>query len=297
MGADSLGTLFGSASGHGQVIDVLLSTYRPDAALLTAQVDSIRTQRGVEVNLLCREDVEGLGAAQNFSALLSVSHGEYVAFSDQDDVWDEDKLAKSLEKIRELEREFGKEVPLLVFCDGYVVDSELNRMSGTVLSRQRVNIGKGLHFNRLLMQNFVVGNAMFFNAALREKAGAVPPEALMHDAWLILVAAAFGHVGWIDEPLYSYRQHGNNLLGETLSGAKHFLRRAREGLVAFRTRLAANAKEAEAFVERFGPQAPTAARALAILPSCSWWGRRFRVIRHGLYKHGLARNLSLLLFA
>ena len=138
---------------------------------------------------------------------------------------------------------------------------------------------------------------MLFNAALREKAGPIPPEALMHDAWMILVASAFGHVGWVDEPLYFYRQHGKNVLGETAVSAKHFLARAREGLVAFRTRLAANAKEAEAFVERFGPQAPTAARALATLPSCSWWVRRFRVIRHGLYKHGLARNLSLLLFA
>lgn len=61
----------------------------------------------------------------------------------------------------------------------------------------------------------------------------------MHDAWMILVASAFGHVGWVDEPLYSYRQHGNNVLGETAVGAKHFLARAREGVVAFRIRLAA----------------------------------------------------------
>ena len=183
------------------MIDVLLATYRPQAAMLKAQVDSIRAQRGVDVNLICREDDEGLGACGNFSALLAESRAEYAAFSDQDDVWDKGKLEKCLAKMRELEAIYGKDVPLLVFCDGYVTDVELNRKPGTVLSRQRVNIAKGLCFNRLLMQNFVAGNAMLFNAALREKAGKVPPQALMHDAWLVLVAAAFGHIGFVDTVL------------------------------------------------------------------------------------------------
>lgn len=279
------------------MIDVLLATYRPQEAMLKAQVESIRAQTGVEVNLIRREDTEGLGACGNFSALLSESRAEYVAFSDQDDVWLKDKLSKSLAKMRELEALHGKDIPLLVFCDGYVTDAELNRKPGTVLSRQRVNIAKGLRFNRLLMQNFVAGNAMLFNAALREKAGVVPPRALMHDAWLILVAAAFGHIGFVKEPLYLYRQHGENVLGTTDSGVQHFGKRAREGVAAFRARLAGNAEAAAAFVERFGAESPPSAKALSTFPSCGWLERRFRIVRHGLFKQGLLRNLSLLLFA
>lgn len=279
------------------MIDVLLATYRPQAAMLKAQVDSIRAQRGVDVNLICREDSEGLGACGNFSALLAESSAEYAAFSDQDDVWGKDKLEKCLAKMRELEAIYGKGVPLLVFCDGYVTDVELNRKPGTVLSRQRVNIAKGLCFNRLLMQNFVAGNAMLFNAALREKAGKVPTRALMHDAWLVLVAAAFGHIGFADEPLYFYRQHGENVLGATDYGSRHFLKRALEGVSAFRSRLAANAAEAAAFVECFGGESPDAAIALATLPTCGWLERRIRIVRHRLFKHGFLRNLSLLLFA
>lgn len=279
------------------MIDVLLATYRPQEAMLKAQVESIRAQAGVEVNLIRREDTEGLGARGNFSALLSESRAEYAAFSDQDDVWLKDKLSKSLAKMRELESQHGKDVPLLVFCDGYVTDAELNRKPGTALSRQRVNVEKGLRFNRLLMQNFVAGNAMLFNAALREKAGAVPLRALMHDAWLIIVAAAFGHIGFVDEPLYLYRQHGENVLGATDTGARHFMKRAREGASAFRARLAENADEASAFVERFGAESPQSAKALSTLPSCGWAERRFRIVRHGLFKQGLLRNLALLLLA
>ena len=279
------------------MIDVLLATYRPQEAMLKAQVDSIRAQRGVEVNLIRREDEEGLGACGNFNALLSESGAEYAAFSDQDDVWAPDKLSKSLAKMRELETKYGEGVPLLVFCDGYVTDAELNRKPGTVLSRQRVDVANGLRFSRLLMQNFVPGNSMLFNAALREKAGKVPSQALMHDAWLVLVAAAFGHIGFVDEPLFSYRQHGENVIGATDCGSRHFLKRALEGVSAFRSRLAANAAEASAFVERFGGESPDPAMALATLTTCGWLERRIRIVRHRLFKHGFLRNLSLLLFS
>lgn len=279
------------------MIDVLLATYRPQAEMLKAQIDSIRAQRGVEVNLICREDAEGLGASGNFSALLAESHAEYAAFSDQDDVWAEDKLAKSLDKMHELERTYGRDFPLLVFCDGYVTDSELHRQSGTVLSRQRVNREKGLCFNRLLMQNFVPGNAMLFNAALREKAGSTPPEALMHDVWMLLVAAAFGHIGFIDEPLYCYRQHRSNVLGATTAGVGHFLRRALEGRAAFRRRLQENITQACAFVERFGAESPASAVALAELRSKPFFVRRVELLRYRLLKHGFLRNLSLFALA
>jgi hypothetical protein len=281
----------------GPMIDVLLATYRPQVAMLKAQVDSIRAQRGVDVNLICREDSEGLGVCGNFSALLAESSAEYAAFSDQDDVWDKDKLGKSLAKMHELEAIYGKDVPLLVFCDGYVTDAELNRKPGTVLSRQRVNIVKGLCFNRLLMQNFIAGNAMLFNAALRKKAGVVPVRALMHDAWLVLVAAAFGHVGFVNKPLYLYRQHGENVFGATDCGPRHFLRRALAGVSAFRSKLMANAAEAAAFVERFGGESPKSAMVFAALPTCGWLERRIHIVRHRLFKHGFLRNLSLLLFA
>ena len=202
------------------MIDVLLATYRPDAEWVHAQIDSIRAQTDVGVNLICREDVEGLGARENFSALLGESTADYVAFADQDDVWLPAKLAKCLAKLLELGSQYGRETPLLVFCDGYVTDETLKQCPGTVISRQKVNVAKGLAFSRLLMQNFIPGNAMLFNAALREKAGPVPEEAIMHDSWLALVAAAFGHIAFVNEPLYCYRQHGVNALGATTADAR-----------------------------------------------------------------------------
>ena len=41
----------------------------------------------------------------------------------------------------------------------------------------------------------------------------IPGVCLMHDAWLALIASCFGEIGWVDRPLYYYRQHGGNTLG------------------------------------------------------------------------------------
>ncbi len=278
-------------------VDVLLATYRPDAAMLKEQIDSILAQRAVTVNLIRREDIDGSGVRENFSAMLTESHGDYVAFSDQDDVWDKDKLVKCFDKMYELEKIYGKNIPLLVFCNGYVTDVKLNCKSGTVLSRQNIEVKKGLKFNRLLMQNFVAGNSMLFNAALREKAGRVPRKALLHDSWIVLVASAFGQIGFVDEPLYLYRQHDKNVIGATTYGVHHFWKRLLDGSASWRMRLVSNIEEASAFVERFGNEAPECAVALSTLLTCGWLQRRLRIFRHRLFKHGLIRNLALIMFA
>ena len=278
-------------------VDILLGTYRPDPAFFEVQMDSLRAQVGVDAQVLQREDERGEGAAANFSMLLGQSTADYIAFADQDDMWKEEKLAKSMACMREMERQYGVHTPLLVFVDGLVTDAALKPCPQTIISRQRVDVVKGIAFNRLLMQNFIAGNAMLFNAALREKAGQVPSGALMHDSWLALVAAAFGHIGFVDEPLYFYRQHRSNVLGATTAGFGHFLRRAVEGPKAFRRRLQANVAQARAFVERFGADAPASAVALAGLGGKNPFARRVGLVRHRLYKHGFLRNMSLLAFA
>lgn len=279
------------------MIDVLLASYKPDPGRFAAQVDSIRRQKGVEVNLLVREDSRGEGPCSNFSFLLSQSTAPYVAFSDQDDVWDEDKLASLMDCISGLESRHGRDTPALVFCDSLVTDSGLQPLPGTFLSRQGVDVGRGLSLPRLLMQNFIAGNLMLFNATLRAKAGAVPSAALMHDSWIALVAAAFGHIDYVRRPLVRYRQHEGNVVGATLSTGAKQRARAVEGVGAFRRRLQANVAQARAFVDRFGSGAPDAVKALASFPNRGWFARRQALIRYGLWKHGLFRNLALLAFA
>ena len=265
------------------MVDVLLATYYPYDDWLKEQIDSIHAQRGVNINLIMRDDPKGEGPCANFNALLKMSDGDYVAFSDQDDVWHEEKLAKMMSRMLEAEAERGRDVPILVFCDSVVTDETLHPMPGTLISRSGVNVRRGLRFERLLMQNFISGHAMLMNAALRRKVGDIPQDAIMHDYWVALVAAAFGTISFLNEPLVMYRQHSSQALGAASKC---------HSAAGFRSRLAQNIIQAKAFCRQYGDECPACVRVLSRIDAMPWWRRRLEIVRQGLFKSGLARNLG-----
>ena len=275
------------------MIDVLLATYRPNEDWLKAQVDSIRAQEDVEVNLIRREDESGAGACANFSALLGQSRGEYAAFADQDDVWMPRKLAKSLAKMRELEARYGKDTPLLVFSDAKVVDAELNPLDESLFHRTKIDPRRLLP-RQLILQNVANGNTMLMNAALVRKASPIPQEAFMHDHWIMLVASVFGRIGYVEEPTVLYRQYGGNVIGGGKVDAAYYRYRIGQGRAVLRQRLYANVVQAEAFAERFGDAAPAAFQALVGFREKPWPRRAALICRHGIFKNGLLRNLGTL---
>jgi glycosyltransferase involved in cell wall biosynthesis len=277
------------------MIDVLLATYRPNEEWLKEQIDSIRAQKDVEVNLICREDVEGRGACQNFAVLLEESRAEYVAFSDQDDVWLEDKLSRALLKMHELEARYGKDVPLLVFADTRVVDANLRMIAASGFSYTKIDPRRILP-RQLALQNVANGSTMLFNAALRDLAQPIPVGAFMHDAWCLLVAAVFGHIACVREAALLYRQHKDNVLGSKKVDGRYFLHRALQGRTVLRARLYANIRQVEAFVEKFGEaSSPACFRALVGLDKKPYLVRVFTLLRNRIFKNGFLRNVGTLL--
>ena len=280
------------------MIHVLLATFRPEPEMLSAQVDSIRRQRGVEVKLVLREDVGGEGACANFATLLEaasaeISDSDYIAFSDQDDIWLEDKLEKSLAKMREMERHWGTETPLLVFTDEKVVDTQLHVLDASLFHHTRVAPERRLP-NQLILQNVGNGNTMLLNAALARRSVPIPKEAFMHDHWVSLVASVFGKTECLHEPTVLYRQHGRNVLGGAKVGFRYFVRHAFSGVKALRARLYAYVRQAAAFALRY-PDAPACFHACIGFEKRNWAMRRWVLLRHQMFKHGFVRNVGLFL--
>ena len=66
------------------------------------------------------------GAKYNFSNLFQNSQADYVMFSDHDDVWLNNKIEVTYNKMIELENTYSKDTPILVFTDKFVTDDKLN---------------------------------------------------------------------------------------------------------------------------------------------------------------------------
>ena len=145
------------------MIDVLLAVYRPRAWELSSQRASVCGQKGVDVNLIVRADDVGAGACANFASLLEESVAPYIAFSDQDDVWLENKLSRSMAKMRELESQYGKDTPLLVFTDAKVVDSDLNILDASLFHRTKID-PRRLKPEQLILQKALCNLSEFFRA-------------------------------------------------------------------------------------------------------------------------------------
>lgn len=163
------------------------------------------------VKVILREQPSG-SAENHFLSLLSEADDDYIMLSDQDDVWLRGKTSCLLRKMREMERIYGRECPILVHSDMAVVDEKLDVISESYFKYQKISPER-TKLSHLLVQNNVTGGAVMINRAMLPYLRKKPKICLMHDSWLALIAACFGQIGCVKKPLYLYRQHGDNSLG------------------------------------------------------------------------------------
>lgn len=76
-------------------------------------------------------------------------------------------------------------------------------------------------------------------------------QVIMHDWWLAAVAARFGKVIYIDEPLSDYRQHGGNCVGAKDVGSAGYISEMMANLRGVRRRLLDKKAQAYAFFDTY----------------------------------------------
>ena len=220
------------------MIDILMATYNGEK-YIEQQIESILKQTYNEWKLYIRDDgstdstieiiekyaaeysdkiiivkdsKKGLGAKLNFAELIKYSTNEYCMFSDQDDVWLENKIELTLNTMSDMEQKFGKLIPILVHTDLKVVNKELDVINASFWNYQNLDPNRK-KLNDLLVQNNVTGCTMMINKKLIDLSQDMPKECIMHDWWIALIASTFGKIGAISIPTILYRQHGNNEVG------------------------------------------------------------------------------------
>ena len=211
-----------NSSLNGPLISIALCTYN-GAEFLTQQIESILNQTYKNINLVIVDDhstdetvsiLSGLGSDhrclvflndQNMGAnrcyekCIGLCQGELIALSDQDDIWEIDKLTCMVS---------GLEDNILLYHDSQMFASDnlaINEKMSDVY-----HFVKGKCNLSFIFKNCVSGHSMIFRSELKEFL--VPtPDGIYHDAWIAFIASTVGKINYLPQILVWYRQHSKSV--------------------------------------------------------------------------------------
>lgn len=212
-----------------ETLAIILCTYNGDR-FLKKQLDSYKTQTFKDWTLFVFDDQstdqteniikefsktvlnkviftrnkEKLGFAKNFLYNLRGLDGfNYYAFSDQDDIWLNEKLERAIDFLD------AKNAPSLYCGRTKLIDENENFLGFSPIFKKKPN------FKNALVQSIAGGNTMVFNKKLYEKICQFKyTDVITHD-WIIyqITTALNGNVFYDRKPFVLYRQHQSNVIG------------------------------------------------------------------------------------
>jgi glycosyltransferase involved in cell wall biosynthesis len=273
----------------------------------TARVMEEAARQDTRINMVDRGG-ERLGAAASFGRVLEqliATRGAasgYVMTADADDVWLPAKMTRTLAAMLQAESEHLASTPILVHTDLRVVDSDLRPQHPSFWAYAGLD-PEPPTLHRLIVRNFVAGPTIMMNAALRDRVGVTPPEALYQDWWYALVAAAIGRVVAVRESTVLYRQHASNSVGAhprlraRLADVPRIITAGFESAQQFRAGLQKTAGQARAILERYGPELSDEQRRFlrdyALIPKRGFFRRKTEVLRlRVLPEHGVMQAIG-----
>lgn len=222
---------------------IFLATHN-GAEFLTEQLQSYRDQTHSNWELLVSDDgstdrtvqiVEDFGKAlpqkvsvrngpgrefwRNFLAMVRLEgvDGDFFAFSDQDDIWMPEKLARAVEWLETI----PADRPALYFTRTALIGRH-----GALIGFSPL-FSRSCSFPNALVQNIGGGNTMVFNRSAKALLAETPGDITLvaHDWWAYQIVTGSGGVSRYDLwPSTKYRQHGNNLIGSNAGFSRRYTR-------------------------------------------------------------------------
>lgn len=224
------------------MISIAMTTYNGEN-YLREQLDSIINQTYKDIELIVCDDVStdntptilkeyehkdnrihiyfneiNLGFKKNFEKAITLCKGEYIAFCDQDDVWENWKLQESIDAIGD---------NYLISTDSLLVDSKLNSLNKTFkqnLGIKKVCMDQTFLLKNLIHHSFIQGTTLMASASFIKKYLPIPDDCIYHDLYFAVCAALNNRITYLDKTSLLYRQHENNIIGNRKKGKLSFLK-------------------------------------------------------------------------
>lgn len=209
----ALATYNGAKFLHEQLLSLINQTYPPKEIIIVDDCSKDNTLQIIQdaqkkysfIKLFV--NAQNKGPIKTFELAISKCSSNYIALSDQDDIWELDKLEVSLKELKSIE---DVDKPSMVFTDLKMMDSKGNLTGQTFWETQGLNPGK-MDFYRSLFLNSVTGCAAVFNKKMKDELAEIPVGIEMHDYWMALIALGIGKLKPLYVPTVKYRSHGNSV--------------------------------------------------------------------------------------
>lgn len=208
-----LATYNGSKYIRQQIDSILNQDLPPEEVIICDDNSSDDTReqlKSYENNKLVKLNFneKTLGVVENFKYAASlVKPGNWIVFSDQDDIWVPDKIRKLAGSMQLLDNGIA---PALVYSDLFLIDKNNRKLPLSFWEKQKI-YPQNINFQKLLFGNIVSGCSMIINYPMLAEFYKLKKTIFLHDEWIALVAYSFGQVRFLSDKLVLYRQHESNL--------------------------------------------------------------------------------------
>ena len=220
------------SAGEKPLVSIAMASYNGEK-YISQQIDSILHQTYPNIEIVIVDDgsrdgtlevvqqyvsqfpfvhvyrnAENSGITKTFESAIKKCKGEFIALSDQDDIWVEHKIQTLLDAIDGYDA---------VFSDSILVDENGNSLGKKFSSMIRMNtVTNGARF---LLSNTVPGHTIMMKRSFAETLYPFPAN-VFFDLWISFNAASGKGIKFVDDTLVHYRQHTSNAVGTRLSSNK-----------------------------------------------------------------------------
>lgn len=213
------------------MISIAMATYN-GAKYIREQIDSILIQTVQDIELVICDDCStdetwqilneyeeresrvhifrneiNLGFKKNFEKVISLCKGDYIALSDQDDIWSDNHLEVLLK---------GMEKNVLLVCGRPLFVDENNQVLSSRYDYLKMNcppmVNEDVAMHILLGESNYQGASMLIKKEFFEKALPIPEGANFHDSWFAVLSCFIGGIKYIENPpIMRYRRSVDSL--------------------------------------------------------------------------------------
>jgi glycosyltransferase involved in cell wall biosynthesis len=175
-----------------------------DDASTDDTIYKIKNLKDTRVKLF--QNTDNVGVIGSFERAIRLAQGELIFLSDQDDEWLPNKVNKILNAFSE-----NHEITLCL-TDANIIDGDDDVKENTYFQR-RGKFERGVVSN--ILKNKYLGCAIAFKKSLVVDILPIPHTIPAHDMWIGLINEIYGKTFYIDEPLFHYRRHSENVSSMT----------------------------------------------------------------------------------